>query len=160
MPRTAFAINSPGHSLHSFRSRREPLQRSRRECCDRDASSTPLPLRRRREWAARAAHGQPANTFEHLRRFAAAATLPSVVQGCGAGAYGEQMSRRLCAPSRAAIEQKGRWAPLVRWKAAQNSVASKSGQSLATSRPTSGGRRPIVADCELSTFGVICGLVG
>ena len=70
-----------------------PLQRPRSRCCDRNASKDPLPLRRRRGRAGRAARGKPAKILVPLRGLAAAEDLPRFVRGRGAGAYGEQSSR-------------------------------------------------------------------
>ena len=104
MPRTASAASSPAHSprpapeaaAHSG----GPLQRPRSWCCDRNAATAPLPIRRRRGRTGRDTRDQPADSLVTLRGIAAATTLRRLVPGWGASANGEQRSRRLCATSR------------------------------------------------------------
>ena len=101
MPHPASEASSSAHSPRpapETAARRDgPLQRPRSQCCDRNASKAPLPIRRRRGRAGRAARAQLAKSLVPLRCIVAAEDLPRFVRGCGAGAYGEQRSRRRCA---------------------------------------------------------------
>ena len=103
-PRSASAASrsacSPRPAPETAARRDGPLQRPRSWCCDRNDSRAPMPLRRRRGRAARDARFKPADSLVPLRGIAAAATLRRLMRGCGAGAYGEQRSRRPCSPSR------------------------------------------------------------